>query len=89
MCARDADPEARDLGAAGSTWNTDNHASTGAATQGRQQTATYFWLLSEQERLQAIRRLAASGMTDHTIASLTALDVEMVRRVLAASVVRE
>jgi hypothetical protein len=42
-----------------------------------------FLLLNEQERRDAITKLARSGMGDHAIASITALNVEMIRRILA------
>jgi DNA invertase Pin-like site-specific DNA recombinase len=43
----------------------------------------YFALLSRAEQERAIRRLAATGMSDTTIATATKLSVEMVRRILA------
>jgi hypothetical protein len=43
----------------------------------------YFKLLSEGEQVEAIKKLARSGMSDHAIASITALNVEMIRRILA------
>ncbi len=42
----------------------------------------YFVLLDHVEQEEAIRRLAASGMSDHGIASATRWSVEQVRRVL-------
>jgi hypothetical protein len=43
----------------------------------------YFGLLSADEQRDAIRRLARSGMGDHTISSITEIGVEGVRRILA------
>ena len=43
----------------------------------------HFHALSSQEQAQAIRRLAASGQGEHTIAHATGLSVEQIRRVLA------
>jgi hypothetical protein len=43
----------------------------------------HFTTLSPAEQAAAIRRLAASGQGEHTIAHATGLSVEMVRRVLA------
>jgi transposase len=42
----------------------------------------HFLLLDRDQQEQAIRRLVASGMSEHTVASITGLSVEMVRRVL-------
>lgn len=42
----------------------------------------HFRLLSRNQQAAAIHRLAATGMTDHGIASATRLSVEMVRRIL-------
>ena len=41
-----------------------------------------FAMLTRAEQAQAIRRLARSGMSDHGIASATALSVEMIRTIL-------
>jgi DNA invertase Pin-like site-specific DNA recombinase len=46
----------------------------------------YFRLLEPQQQREAIQRLAASGMSDSTIAAATALSVEQIRRVLAKNV---
>jgi hypothetical protein len=43
----------------------------------------YFLLLSHDEQRAAIQRMAASGLSDYTIASATRLAVEMVRRILS------
>jgi DNA invertase Pin-like site-specific DNA recombinase len=43
----------------------------------------HFHALSRQEQAQAIRRLAASGQGEHTIALATGLSVEQIRRILA------
>lgn len=43
----------------------------------------YFAMLSRDEQRAAIRRLANSGMSDYTIASITSISVEMVRNILA------
>jgi hypothetical protein len=45
----------------------------------------YFALLDEHEQHEAIRRLARSGMGDHTISSITGSAVEAVRRILGKS----
>ena len=42
----------------------------------------YFAMLIESEQHAAIRRLAASGMGDTSIAAVTMLSVEMVRQIL-------
>jgi hypothetical protein len=41
-----------------------------------------FLLLNEHEQRDAIKRLARSGMGDHTISSVTGLAVEAVRRII-------
>jgi hypothetical protein len=46
----------------------------------------YFEMLDRQEQAAAIRRLAASRMSDYGIAAATGLAVEQVRRVLAERV---
>lgn len=43
---------------------------------------SYFALLSHDEQRAAIQRMAASGMSDHTIAAATMLSVEMIRAIL-------
>lgn len=43
----------------------------------------HFLLLTHDQQVQAIRRLHAMGMSDHTIAAATRLSVEMIRRLLA------
>jgi hypothetical protein len=42
----------------------------------------HFHALERAQQANAIRRLATSGMSDHTIAAATRLSVEMVRRIL-------
>jgi 2-iminoacetate synthase ThiH len=42
----------------------------------------HFQLLDRSEQEQAVRRLAASGMGDYTIAAATQLSVEVIRRIL-------
>lgn len=46
----------------------------------------HFLLLSHDEQKAAIRRLAALGWSDHSIAAATRLSVELVRRLLAEDV---
>lgn len=43
----------------------------------------YFVMLSHEDQCGAIRRMAAGGMSDYTIAGATRLSVEQVRRVLS------
>jgi len=43
----------------------------------------HFHALDRVEQAQAIRRLAATGQGEHTIACATGLSVEQIRRVLA------
>jgi hypothetical protein len=43
----------------------------------------HFHTLTHDEQAAAIRRLAASGQGEHTIAHATGLSVEMIRRLLA------
>ena len=43
----------------------------------------YFHALPQAEQEAAIRRLAAAGQGEHTIAHATGLSVEQIRRVLA------
>jgi len=43
----------------------------------------HFLLLTPEERAAAIRRLAAQGWSELSIAAATRLSVEMIRRVLA------
>lgn len=43
----------------------------------------HFQLLTRDQQAQAIRRLAATGMTDHDISHATRLSVEMVRIILS------
>lgn len=45
----------------------------------------HFLLLDREQQVQAIRRLASSGMSDHTIAAVTRLAVEQIRRTLSES----
>ncbi len=57
---------------------------TGLAMNQRPQNRMgYFAMLTEVEQRTAIRRLAASGMSGHGIASVTGLSIEQVRRFLA------
>jgi hypothetical protein len=42
----------------------------------------YFAMLTEEEQHAAIKRLAASGMADTSIAAATMLSVEMIRQIL-------
>lgn len=42
----------------------------------------HFLLLDRDQQAQAIRRLSAQGMSDHTIATATRLSIDMVRRIL-------
>ena len=42
----------------------------------------YFQLLDREQQEAAIRRLAASGMSDHGVSAATRLTVEMVRAIL-------
>lgn len=44
----------------------------------------HFHALDREEQAAAIRRLAASGQGDHTIAHATGLSVEAVRQLLTA-----
>jgi hypothetical protein len=48
-----------------------------------------FMMLTEEEQHQAIKRLAASGMADTSIAAATMLSIEQVRQILGARVVCE
>lgn len=48
----------------------------------------HFHALGQRQQAEAIRRLAATGMTEHGIARATALSVEMIRRVMAEHGVR-
>jgi hypothetical protein len=43
----------------------------------------HFHALDREQQAEAIRRLAAAGQGEHTIAHATGLSVEMIRRVLA------
>jgi hypothetical protein len=45
----------------------------------------HFARLSRAEREAAIRRLAAGGMSETTIATATRLSVEMIRRILTTA----
>jgi len=42
----------------------------------------YFAMLDEAEQHEAVKRLASSGMGDHTISAVTGAAVEAVRRIL-------
>ena len=44
-----------------------------------------FLLLSPTEQLQAIVRLSRSGMSEHSIAAATRLNVEQIRQMLAGA----
>jgi hypothetical protein len=57
-----------------------------AQIQYRSKEMFYFTLLTRTEQREAIHRLSTSGMSDHTIASATALSVEMVRKILGEHV---
>jgi hypothetical protein len=46
----------------------------------------HFHVLSREQQAQAIRRLAAGGQGEHTIAHATGLSVEFIRRILAEAV---
>lgn len=48
----------------------------------------HFLSLDREQKSQAIKRLAFSGMGDDAIASATGLSTEMVRRILANNEVR-
>jgi hypothetical protein len=50
----------------------------------RQRELRHFLLLDHDQQAQAVRRLAASGLRDYTIATATGLTVEQVRRILNA-----
>jgi ABC-type phosphate/phosphonate transport system ATPase subunit len=56
-----------------------------AALSGDDARLAAFRLLSRDEQANAIRRLAATGMSDHGIARATMLSVEQIRIVLANS----
>jgi hypothetical protein len=43
---------------------------------------SYFLLFDQDEQRRAIARLAASRVSDYTIAAATGLSVEMIRRIL-------
>jgi hypothetical protein len=43
----------------------------------------HFRALHRDQQLEAIRRLANAGQSEHTIAGATGLSVEMIRRILA------
>jgi hypothetical protein len=55
----------------------------------RERELRHFLLLDRAEQETAIRRLAASGMNDYTIATASGLNVEMVRRVVGERAVQE
>lgn len=42
----------------------------------------HFAALDREQQEQAVRRLAATGMGDHTIAAATQLSIEQIRRIL-------
>lgn len=50
----------------------------------REREMRHFLLLDRNQQAQAIRRLVASGMSEHTVSTATGLSVEQVRRVLGA-----
>lgn len=58
-------------------------AQSAAALSHDLQAHHHFRAMPHDQQVQAIRRLAAAGQGDHTIARATGLSVEMVRRVLA------
>jgi CRP-like cAMP-binding protein len=62
------------------TGPTQTREETSNAIIGRQ--ANYFLMMSRDEQAQRIRRMAASGMSESLISSLTGYSVEQVRRVL-------
>jgi hypothetical protein len=45
----------------------------------------YFELLTLDERIATIQRLASSGMTVHTIAAATGITVEQIRLIVGAA----
>jgi uncharacterized protein YoaH (UPF0181 family) len=45
----------------------------------------HFHLLPHEQRVQAVQRLAASGMSDRAIAAATQLSVEQICRLLSNS----
>lgn len=47
---------------------------------------THFHALDRAQQADAIRRLAATGLTEHDIARATQLSTEMIRRVLGEQV---
>jgi hypothetical protein len=49
---------------------------------GRERELRYFLLLEHDKQIEAIRRLAASGMATHTIAAATGLAVAQITRIL-------
>ncbi len=51
----------------------------------RERELRHFLLLGPAQQREAIMRLAASGMSDTTIATATSLSVEQIRRVLAGT----
>jgi hypothetical protein len=51
----------------------------------RERELKHFLLLDRDAQESAIRRLAASGMRDYTIAAATGLSVEQVRRILGTT----
>lgn len=57
-------------------------AHAGCVVNHRERRLYYFQMLEPQARRETLRRLAASGMSDRTIATVTQLSIEMVRRVL-------
>lgn len=54
-------------------------------TNSRARQVHYFQIMPPDEQVQAIQRLANSGMPHATIAAATGLSVEMVRRLLAST----
>jgi DNA invertase Pin-like site-specific DNA recombinase len=48
----------------------------------RERELRHFLLLDREQQESAIRRLAAAGMPEYTIATATGLSVEQVRRVI-------
>jgi hypothetical protein len=63
----------------------DSGPSIGGAMDRQALARLHFTVLSPAERATAIRRLAAAGQGEYTIAAETGLSVEQVRRVLFPS----
>src|SRR5260370_33744321 len=63
----------------------DCRLSSEVVTGNRSPELQHFLRLSRTEQEAAIRALAASGMSDHTVAAAARLSVEQVRRILVMS----